>query len=61
MRRSRYRGLTKTSLQHQFTGAAINLVRIHAHLTGTPRARTRTSHFAALGPTEPKLSGAEKS
>ena len=30
-----------------------------AHLTGTPRARTRTSHFAALGPAEPKPSGAE--
>lgn len=61
MRRSRYHGLAKTSLQHQLTGAAINLARIDAHLTGTPRARTRTSHFAALGPAEPKLSGAEKS
>ncbi|WP_405536904.1 IS1182 family transposase [Streptomyces antimycoticus] len=59
LRRSRYRGLAKTSLQHQLTGAAINLARIDAHLTGTPRAHTRTSHFAALGPTEPKLSGAE--
>ena len=59
LRRSRYRGLAKTSLQHQLTGAAINLARIDAHLTGTPRARTRTSHFAALGPAEPKLSGAE--
>ncbi|MET7936352.1 hypothetical protein [Streptomyces sp. NPDC005322] len=44
---------------HQLTGAAINLARIDAHLTGTPRARTRTSHFAALGPAEPKPSGAE--
>ncbi|MEV7025604.1 transposase, partial [Kitasatospora sp. NPDC093558] len=50
LRRSRYRGLAKTSLQHQLTGAAINLVRINAHLTDTPRARTRTSHFAALRP-----------
>ncbi|MFF7139607.1 IS1182 family transposase, partial [Streptomyces sp. NPDC008196] len=52
LRRSRYRGLAKTSLQHQLTGAAINLARIDAHLTGTPRARTRTSHFAALRPAE---------
>ncbi|TVZ90404.1 transposase [Streptomyces sp. BK340] len=60
LRRSRYLGLAKTSLQHQLTGAAINLVRIDAHLTGTPRARTRTSHFAALSPAEPKPGGAEK-
>lgn len=50
LRRSRYRGLAKTSLQHQLTGAAINLARIDAHLTGTPRART--SHFAALRPAD---------
>lgn len=30
LRRSRYRGLGKTSLQHQLTGAAINLARIDA-------------------------------
>ncbi|MEV7889571.1 IS1182 family transposase [Streptomyces sp. NPDC002817] len=59
LRRSRYRGLTKTSLQHQLTGAAINLTRIDAHLTGTPRARTRTSHFAALCPAELTLDGAQ--
>lgn len=41
-----------TSLQHQLTGAAINLARIDAHLTGTPRARTRTSHFAARCPAD---------
>jgi hypothetical protein len=52
LRRSRYRGLAKTSLQHQLTGAAINLARIDAHLTETPRARTRTSHFAALRPAD---------
>lgn len=50
LRRSRYRGLAKTSLQHQLTGAAINLARIDAHLTGQRRAPTRTSHFAALRP-----------
>jgi transposase len=59
LRRSRYRGLAKTSLQHQLTGAAINLTRIDAHLTGTPRARTRTSHFAALRPAELTLDGAK--
>ncbi|MFJ8543964.1 IS1182 family transposase [Streptomyces sp. NPDC093586] len=52
LRRSRYRGLAKTSLQHQLTGAAINLARIDAHLTQTPRAHTRVSHFAALLPIE---------
>ncbi|MEZ0096367.1 hypothetical protein ABH925_007574 [Streptacidiphilus sp. EB129] len=59
LRRSRYRGLAKTSLQHQLTGAAINLARIDAHLTDTPRARTRISHFAALRPAEPTLDGAK--
>lgn len=59
LRRSRYNGLAKTSLQHQLTGAAINLARIDAHLTDTPRARTRTSHFAALRPAELTLNGAK--
>lgn len=43
----------------QLTGAAINLARIDAHLTDTPRARTRTSHFAALRPVEQLLDGAK--
>ncbi|MCG6493286.1 IS1182 family transposase [Kitasatospora sp. A2-31] len=59
LRRSRYQGLAKTSLQHQLTGAAINLARIDAHLTDTPRARTRTSHFAALRPAEQQPDGAK--
>ncbi|MFI6485964.1 transposase [Streptomyces sp. NPDC050564] len=60
LRGSRYRGLTKTSLQHQLTGAAINLARIDAHLTNTPRTRTRTSHFAALRPADQEaVSGAK--
>ncbi len=58
LRRSRYRGLTKTALQHQLTGAAINLARIDAHLTHTPRAHTRTSHFTAIRPAELTLDGA---
>ncbi|MEU3009167.1 IS1182 family transposase [Streptomyces sp. NPDC007020] len=60
LRRSRYRGLAKTSLQHQLTGAAINLARIDAHFTETPRARTRTSHFAALRPADQKIDGAKQ-
>jgi hypothetical protein len=53
LRRSRYRGLAKTSLQHQLTGAAVNLIRINAWLTHKPRARTRTSTspLTALRPT----------
>lgn len=50
LRRSRYRGLGKTSLQHQLTGAAINLIRINAWLSDKPRARTRTSPLTALRP-----------
>lgn len=50
LRRSRYHGLAKTSLQHQLTAAAINLIRISARLSGQPHARTRTSHLAALRP-----------
>ncbi|MCU7820150.1 transposase [Kitasatospora sp. DSM 101779] len=38
LRRSRYHGLQKTSLQHQLTGAAINIIRINAWLTDIPRA-----------------------
>ncbi len=59
MRRSRYQGLAKTSLQHQLTGAAINLARIDAHLTDTPRAQTRTSHFAQLRPADQMIGGAK--
>lgn len=40
-------------------GAAINLARIDAHLTETPRADTRTSHFAALRPAE-QVDGAKQ-
>jgi Transposase DDE domain len=50
LRRSRYRGLDKTRLQHLLTAAAMNLARADAWLTGVPLAPTRTSHFAALRP-----------
>ncbi|GAB1333298.1 hypothetical protein ACE1SV_76370 [Streptomyces sennicomposti] len=50
LRRTRYRGLAKTSLQHHLTGTAVNFIRINAWLTHTPRARTRTSPLTALRP-----------
>ena len=50
LRRTRYRGLPKTHLQHVATAAAINIDRIVAWLDERPRAQTRTSHFAALAP-----------
>ncbi len=48
IRRSRYDGLHKTQLQHVVTAAAINLVRIDAVLTHTPRGKTRQSRFMRL-------------
>jgi transposase len=50
LRYARYRGLSKTHLQHVATAAAINVDRLIAWLDGRPRARTRTSRFAALAP-----------
>jgi transposase len=48
LRRSRYRGLAKTHLQHVATAAAINLDRLASWFRAIPRAATRTSRFAAL-------------
>jgi transposase len=48
IRRSRYDGLAKTHVQHVLTAVAINLVRIDAVLTQTPRGTTRRSRFAQL-------------
>jgi transposase len=48
LRRSRYRGLARTHLQHVATAAALNLERLAAWFGATPRAATRTSRFAAL-------------
>lgn len=50
LRRSRYRGLAKTHLQHILTAAAINLARTAAWLEQTPRSHTRRSRFAVLAP-----------
>jgi transposase len=48
LRRSRYRGLARTHLQHVATAAALNLERLAAWFPAVPRAATRTSRFAAL-------------
>jgi hypothetical protein len=50
LRYARYRGLEKTHLQHVATAAAINVDRLVAWLDERPRAKTRTSRFAALAP-----------
>jgi transposase len=50
LRRTRYFGLAKTSLQHFGTAAAMNLIRLDAFLAGKKTAKTRTSRFAALAP-----------
>jgi transposase len=50
LRCARYRGLAKTHLQHVATAAAMNVDRIVASLDERPRAKTRTSRFAALAP-----------
>jgi transposase len=48
LRQARYVGLAKTHFQHLATAAALNFVRLGEWLTGTPRAKTRGSPFAAL-------------
>ncbi|MEE8290623.1 MAG: transposase, partial [Candidatus Tectomicrobia bacterium] len=50
LRRTRYRGLEKTHLQHVAISAAINVDRLVAWFDGRPRAQTRLSRFAALAP-----------
>jgi hypothetical protein len=48
LRRTRYRGLAKTRLQHVATAAALNLDRVAAWFAGRPLAPPRISRFAAL-------------
>jgi len=50
LRRTRYRNLAKTRLQHLCMAAAINLARYVRWAQGVPLARTRTSAFARLAP-----------
>ena len=52
LRRTRYFGLLKTSLQHVLTAAALNLIRLDAFLDGKKAAKTRVSRFAALAPVD---------
>ena len=47
-RRTRYRGLPKTRLDHIYMACALNLLRLHAYWTGTPLDRRRTSHLTRL-------------
>jgi transposase len=50
LRRTRYRGLAKTSLQHAVTAAAMNIQRAVRWLDGIGQAKTRRSRFARLAP-----------
>ncbi|MFI6449690.1 IS1182 family transposase [Kitasatospora sp. NPDC050543] len=47
LRRARYRGLPRTSLQHAYSATAINVIRLDAHWTDQPR-RPRTSRLTRL-------------
>jgi transposase len=47
-RRARYRGITKTRLEHTYSATALNLIRLHAWWNDKPLGRSRTSHLARL-------------
>jgi hypothetical protein len=48
IRRARYLGLPKTTLEHNIAAVAINLIRLDAWWTWHPIDRTRTSHVQRL-------------
>ena len=48
IRRARYLGLHKTTLEHNLAATAINLIRYDAWLTGKPPDRTRTTHLQRI-------------
>lgn len=48
LRRTRYRGLAKTHVQHVLTAIACNLTRTADWIAETPRGRTRSSRFHTL-------------
>lgn len=50
IRRARYLGLPKTTLEHNLAATAINLIRHDAWLTGKPLDRTRTTHLQRIFP-----------
>jgi hypothetical protein len=47
-RRARYRGITKTRLEHTYSATALNLIRLDAWWNNKPLDRSRTSHLARL-------------
>ncbi|MFK0297423.1 transposase, partial [Streptomyces sp. NPDC090442] len=47
-RRTRYRGLAKTHLEHVHSAVALNLIRLNAWWNGHPLDRHHTSHLARL-------------
>lgn len=50
IRRARYLGQPRTTLEHNLAAAAINLIRYDAWLTTTPLDRTRTTHLQRIFP-----------
>ncbi|MDQ4075816.1 MAG: transposase, partial [Chloroflexota bacterium] len=48
MRRARYRGHTKTHLQHVATATAINIKRVFSWWNDVPSTQTKPTRFAAL-------------
>jgi transposase len=48
IRRARYPGLPKTTLEHAAAAAAINLIRLDAWWTAKPIDRTRTTHLQRI-------------
>jgi hypothetical protein len=48
LRRSRYRGLARTHVQHVLTALACNVTRVSDWISSTPRIRRRTTRFHAL-------------
>lgn len=48
LRRSRYRGLAKTHVQHVLTALACNVTRIADWINTPSTTRRRSSHFRAL-------------
>ena len=47
-RRTRYRGLAKTHLEHVYSAVALNMIRLNAYWNNQPLDRHRTSHLARL-------------
>jgi transposase len=48
IRTARYRGLPKTSLEHQIAATAINITRLDHYWTGKPLSRTQKTHLQRL-------------